>query len=139
MRHKKKGRKFGIEADHRKAMIKNLVISLITHGRIETTIAKAKEMRSLAERVITYAKGNTLHHKRLAFAVLHNHLLVKKLFDEIGPKYVNRNGGYTRILKTRFRKGDCAPMAYIELVEDDVIVPKDKSQNITTADLAIEN
>ena len=134
MRHRKKGRKFGIEADHRKAMIKNLVISLLTHGRIETTIAKAKEMRSLAERVITYAKENTLHHKRLAFAVLHNHQLVKKVFDEIGPRYANRQGGYTRIIKTRFRIGDNAPMAIIELVEADDIKPK-KSDNITVSDL----
>ena len=135
MRHKKKGRKFGIEADHIKAMIKNLVISLLTHGRIETTISKAKEMRSLAERVITYAKGNTLHHKRLTFAVLNNHQLVKKVFDEIGPRYTNRPGGYTRIIKTRFRKGDCAPMAYIELVEADIAPKIDNSNNISAADL----
>ena len=133
MRHNKKGRKFGRESDHRKAMMKNLVISLITHGRIETTVAKAKEMRSLAERVITYAKGDTLHHKRLAFSVLHNHQLVKKLFDEIGPKYSNRNGGYTRIVKTRFRRGDCAPLAIIELVEADVVI--EKKDTIKAADL----
>ena len=134
MRHNKKGRKFGREADHRKAMLKNLVISLLTHGRIETTVAKAKEMRSLAERVITYAKNNTVHHRRLAFAVLHNHQLVKKVFDEIGPKYANRPGGYTRILKTRFRRGDCAPMAIIELVEAE-IETKTKADHITAADL----
>ncbi|MCL2064215.1 MAG: 50S ribosomal protein L17 [Candidatus Cloacimonetes bacterium] len=135
MRHKKKGRKFGIEADHRKAMMKNLVISLLTHGRIETTISKAKEMRSLAERVITYAKEGTLHHKRLAFSILHNHQLVKKVFDEIGPRYTNRQGGYTRIIKTRFRRGDCAPMAYIELVEADAIETTTKGDNIKAADL----
>jgi large subunit ribosomal protein L17 len=118
MRHKKKGRKFGREADHRKAMMNNLVISLLTHGRIETTVSKAKEMRGLAERVITYAKYGTLHHKRLAFAILHSHQLVKKVFDEIGPKYINRPGGYTRVIKTRIRRGDAAPMAIIELVEE---------------------
>ena len=135
MRHKKKGRKFGREADHRKAMMKNLVISLLTHGRIETTIAKAKEMRSLAERVITYAKNDTLHHKRLAFSILHNHKLVKKVFDEIGPIYADRPGGYTRIIKTRFRRGDCAPMAYIELVQPEVVDVNKKNNNITAADL----
>jgi len=133
MRHKKKGRKFGREADHRKAMLNNLTISLLTHGRIETTVAKAKEMRGLTERVLTYAKKGTLHHKRLAFSVLHNHQLVKRVFDEIAPKYINRAGGYTRIIKTRFRRGDCAPMAIIELVEGDVEVKK--TDNITSADL----
>jgi len=137
MRHNKKGRKFGREADHRKAMLKNLVISLLTHGRIETTIAKAKEMRSLTERVITYGKNGDLHNKRLAFTVLNNHQLVKKLFDEIAPKYVDRNGGYTRVLKTRMRRGDCAPMAIIELVEGEV-VQKDTSQNISANDLVKE-
>jgi len=120
MRHKKKGRKFGREADHRKAMLKNLVISLLDHGRIETTVAKAKEMRSLAERVITYGKKNDLHNRRLAFSVIHDHQLVKRLFDEIAPKYASREGGYTRVIKTRIRRGDCAPMAIIELVEGDV-------------------
>ena len=134
MRHNKKGRKFGREADHRKAMLKNLVISLLTHTRIETTVSKAKEMRSLTERVITYGKGGTLHHKRLAFSVVHNHQLVKKIFDEIAPKYKNRNGGYTRVIKTRFRRGDCAQMAFIELVEPDVIETK-PADNIKAADL----
>ena len=134
MRHNKKGRKFGREADHRKAMLKNLVISLLTHGRIETTVAKAKEMRSLTERVITYTKDPSVHHRRLAFAVLHNHQLVKKVFDEIGPRYTNRPGGYTRIIKTRYRRGDCAPMAIIELVEAETAEVK-KGDNITAADL----
>ena len=134
MRHRNKGRKFGREADHRKAMMKNLTISLLTHGRIETTIAKAKEMRGLTERVITWAKRGTLHDKRLAFTILHNHQLVKKVFDEIGPKYTNRQGGYTRIIKTRFRRGDCAPMAIIELVEADVVATE-TTDNITSADL----
>ncbi len=134
MRHKMHGRKFGREADHRKAMLKNLVISLLTHGRIETTVAKAKEMRGLAERVLTYAKKGTLHHKRLAFSILHNHQLVKTVFDEIAPKFMNRQGGYTRVLKTRFRRGDCAPMAIIELVEADQIIT-DTSNNIKSEDL----
>ena len=133
MRHRTKGRKFGREADHRKLMMKNLVVSLITHGRITTTVAKAKEMRSLSERVIQYGKNGSLHHKRLAFAVLKNHQLVKRLFDEIAPQYANRPGGYTRIIKTTMRRGDCAPMAIIELVEGDV-APKE-NKNITAQDL----
>jgi len=133
MRHKIKGRKFGREADHRKAMLKNLVISLLKHKRIETTVAKAKEMRSLTERVITYAKKGTLHHKRLAFSVLHDHQLVKTVFDEIAPKYTNRPGGYTRVIKTRFRRGDCAQMAIIELVEADAV--KAETTNIKAEEL----
>jgi len=129
-----KGRKFGREADHRKAMLKNLVISLLTHKRIETTVAKAKEMRSLTERVITYGKKGDLHNKRLAFAVIHDHKLVKTLFEEIAPKYANREGGYTRVIKTRMRRGDCAPMAIIELVEGDV-PKKVTTDNIKAEDL----
>lgn len=133
MRHRCEGRKFGREADHRKAMMKNLVISLFQHGQIETTQAKAKEMRGLAERVITYGKKGSLHHKRLAFSVIHDHALVKKIFDEIAPKYMSRNGGYTRVIKTRVRLGDCAPMAIIQLVEADVKV--DKTDTIKATDL----
>ena len=134
MRHKVKGRKFGREADHRKAMLKNLTISLLKHGKIETTVSKAKEMRSLTERVITYGKKGTLHHKRLAFSIIHDHKLVKKLFDEIAPKYADRDGGYTRIIKTRYRRGDCAPLAIIELVDAE-IKEKPKTDNITAEDL----
>ncbi|HOD54961.1 MAG TPA: 50S ribosomal protein L17 [Candidatus Cloacimonadota bacterium] len=134
MRHRCEGRKFGREADHRKAMMKNLVISLFQHGQIETTQAKAKEMRGLAERVITYGKKGSLHHKRLAFSVVHDHALVKRIFDEIAPKYANRNGGYTSIIKTRIRRGDCAPMAIIRLVEGDA-APAEKKDTIQATDL----
>ena len=129
-----KGRKFGREADHRNLMMKNLVVSLLTHGRIQTTIAKAKEMRGLTERVITYGKKGDLHNRRLAFAVLKNHQLVKKLFDEIAPKYSNRPGGYTRVIKTTIRRGDAAPMAIIELVEG-TVEKTDTTKNITAQDL----
>ena len=128
-----KGRKFGREADHRNLMLKNLVVSLLSHGRIQTTVAKAKEMRSLTERVITYGKKGDLHNKRLAFSILKNHKLVKKLFDEIAPKYQNRPGGYTRVIKTTIRRGDAAPMAIIELVEGETIT--DNTKNITASDL----
>ena len=114
MRHKVSGRKFGREKGHRNLMLKNLVASLVKHERINTTQAKAKEIRSLAERVITYGKKGTVHHRRLAFKVLKNRDLVKKVFDEIAPRFETIEGGYTRVLKNGYRRGDCAPMAIIE-------------------------
>jgi len=134
MRHKVRGRKFGRESDHRKLMLKNLVCSLVEHGRINTTEAKAKEIRSLAERVITYAKKGAIHHRRLAFKILNNRTLVKKVFDELAPKYEDQNGGYTRVLKNGTRKGDCAPMAIIEFIEGKEIAHKD--EKIKTKDIA---
>ncbi len=134
MRHKVRGKKFGRVSDQRKLMLKNLVVSLIEHGRINTTVAKAKEMRSLAEKVITYAKKGTVHHRRLAFRILNNRTLVKKVFDELAPKYEDRNGGYTRVLKNGTRKGDCAPMAIIEFIEGKETANKD--EKIKTKDIA---
>jgi large subunit ribosomal protein L17 len=120
MRHRVKGRKFGLESAHRKAMLNNLVKSLIEHGRINTTLARAKEMRSLAERCITYGKKGDIHNRRLAYKVLQNRDLVKRLFDVIAPAFTDRNGGYTRIYKAGNRKGDNAPMAIIEFVNYEV-------------------
>ena len=134
MRHKVRGKKFGRVSDQRKLMLKNLVVSLIEHGRINTTVAKAKEMRSLAEKVITYAKKRTVHHRRLAFRILNNRTLVKKVFDELAPRYEDRNGGYTRVLKNGVRRGDCASMAIIEFIEGKEIVQKD--EKIKTKDIA---
>lgn len=134
MRHKMQGRKFGRESDHRKLMLKNLVLSLVEHGRINTTQAKAKEIRSLAERVITYGKKGTVHHRRMAFKILNNKDMVKKVFDELAPKYADREGGYTRVLKNGFRKGDCAPMAIIEFVEGKAV--EEKKGKIKTEDIA---
>jgi large subunit ribosomal protein L17 len=114
MRHRVQGRKFGREKGHRDLMKKNLVCSLIEHERINTTIAKAKEIRSLVERVVTYGKKGSVHHRRLAFKILQNRDLVKKVFDDIAPKYATQSGGYTRVLKNGYRKGDCAAMAIIE-------------------------
>ena len=134
MRHKMQGRKFGRESDHRKLMLRNLVLSLVEHGRINTTQAKAKEIRSLAERVITYGKKGTVHHRRMAFKILNSRDMVKKVFDEIAPKYTDREGGYTRVLKNGFRKGDCAPMAIIEFVEGEAVekkISKIKTEDIT--------
>ncbi len=137
MRHRVEGRNFGREADQRRLMMRNLVKSIIDHGRITTTLAKAKEMRRYVERVITYGKQNTVHARRLAYSVLGDHDLVKRLFDVIAPAMMNRNGGYTRVLKTGFRKGDSAPLAIIEFVGD-VAKPdtKQKKEKIKAKDLA---
>ncbi|MDP2173983.1 MAG: 50S ribosomal protein L17 [Candidatus Cloacimonadaceae bacterium] len=124
MRHRVEGRKFGREMDARRLMIRNLVKSMVEHGQITTTLAKAKELRSHVERVITYGKANSVHARRLAYSVLGDRSLVKKLFDEIAPAFEGRNGGYTRVLKAGFRKGDSAPMAVIQFVEQSTIKPK---------------
>lgn len=119
MRHRLEGRKFGREKAHRTSLFRNLVKSMIVspQGRIETTEAKAKSLRSYVDRLITYAKKDTVAARRLAYSVLGNRTLVKKLFDEVAPQMAGRNGGYTRILKTGYRKGDSAPMAIIEFVK----------------------
>jgi large subunit ribosomal protein L17 len=116
MRHRKNGRKLNRTASHRRAMLRNMASSLFIHGRIETTTAKAKELRPYAERLITLAKRGDLHARRLATAKMRGRDAVGKLFDEIGPRYQDRPGGYTRILKLGARKGDAADMALIELV-----------------------
>jgi large subunit ribosomal protein L17 len=134
MRHKVRGRKLGLETGHFNSLMRNLVISLVEHGRINTTLAKAKEVRSLAERVITYGKKGSLHHRRLAFKVLGNRTIVKKVFDDIAPGYMDRKGGYLRIIKNGFRRGDCAPMAVIEFVEKNT--QPAKADNIKAEDLA---
>jgi len=121
MRHRVSGRKFGRESGHRKLMLKNLVKSLVEHGRINTTVAKAKEIRGLAERLITYGKKNTVHHRRLAYKILQNRTLVKKVFDELAPQYSDREGGYTRVLKAGFRRGDSAAMAIIEYIQKEKV------------------
>lgn len=109
-------RKFSRPTDQRIAMLKNLTTSLLENGRIETTVAKAKEVRSTAEKMITLGKTNTLHSRRNALTFITKEDVVKKLFDEIAPKYADRNGGYTRIVKIGSRRGDAAEMAVIELV-----------------------
>ncbi len=109
-------RKLGRPTDHRIAMLKNLVTALIEHGKIETTVTRAKETRALAEKMITLAKKDSLHARRQALAFITKEDVVKKLFEEIAPKYAERNGGYTRIIKTFERRGDAALMSVIELV-----------------------
>ena len=109
-------RKLGRTADHRMSMLRGLVTYLLKNGSVETTVTRAKEVRSLADKMITLGKTNTLHAKRQAFGVITDRDVVKKLFDEIAPSYAERNGGYTRILKTGPRQGDAAEMAIIQLV-----------------------
>lgn len=116
MNHNKSYRKLGRRADHRKAMLKNLTISLLSAEKIETTVTRAKELRKFAERMITLGKKNTLASRRNAFAFLRNEEVVAKLFNEVAPRYAERNGGYTRIIKTSVRKGDSAELAIIALV-----------------------
>ncbi|MCM1577353.1 MAG: 50S ribosomal protein L17 [Ruminococcus sp.] len=109
-------RKLGRSSDHRKAMLRAMVTFLLENGRIETTVTRAKEVRCMAEKMITTAKTNDLHSKRQVLAYVTKEDVVKKLFDEIAPKYADVNGGYTRIIKTGPRRGDAAEMAVIELV-----------------------
>lgn len=109
-------RKLNLPTDQRKALLRNLVTSFLETGRIETTLTRAKETQSLAEKMITLGKTNTLHSRRQALEFITKEDVVTKLFAEIAPKYAERNGGYTRILKTGARRGDAAPMAILELV-----------------------
>ncbi len=109
-------RKLGRASDHRDAMLRNLVTSLLENGKIETTVEKAKETRSMAEKMITLGKTNTLHSRRQALSYITKEDVVTKVFAELAPKYADRNGGYTRILKLGPRRGDAAEMAIIELV-----------------------
>jgi len=116
MRHKKTGRKLNRTSPHRKAMFRNMATSLFEHGRIKTTDAKAKDLRRVAEKLITLAKKGDLPARRRAFRDVKDGEVLTKLFDEIGPRYAERAGGYTRILKVGRRAGDNAPMSIIELV-----------------------
>ena len=118
MRHRKAGNKLSRNASHRKALMRNLVTELLRHGRIKTTLAKAKAMRSPAEKMITLGKRGDLHARRQALSYIQSKDVVHELFDTIAAKYTDRNGGYTRIYKLGQRKGDAAPIAMIELVEE---------------------
>jgi large subunit ribosomal protein L17 len=117
MRHLKSGRKLNRDSAHRKAMFRNMASSLFANEIIKTTLPKAKELRRVAEPLITLAKEDSVAHRRLAFDRLRDRDVVTKLFNELGPRYAERPGGYLRILKCGFRAGDSAPMAYVELVD----------------------
>ena len=117
MRHRHGLRKLNMTSSHRLAMLRNMTVSLLKHEAIKTTLPKAKELRRVAEPIITLGKEPTLANRRLAFDRLRDRDMVVKLFDELGPRYKARNGGYLRILKYGFRQGDNAPMALVELVD----------------------
>ena len=127
MRHRKSGRQLNRNSSHRQAMFRNMASSLIGHEIIKTTLPKAKELRRVVEPLITLAKVDSVANRRLAFARTRNTETVAKLFNELGPRFAQRAGGYTRILKCGFRAGDNAPMAYIELVDR----PKVSSEEAT--------
>lgn len=117
MRHRLGLRKLNRTSSHRLAMLRNMTVSLLRHEVIKTTLPKAKELRRVAEPILTLGKNPSLANRRLAFSRLRDREMVTKLFDELGPRYATRNGGYSRILKYGFRKGDNAPMALIELLD----------------------
>ncbi|WP_343189877.1 50S ribosomal protein L17 [Buchnera aphidicola] len=117
MRHRKSGKKFNRTRSHFKSMIRNMMCSLFEYERIKTTLSKSKELRRFAEKIITMSKKDSVHNRRLVFSKIRNVKLVRKLFSDISPFFLNRPGGYTRILKCGFRKGDNAIMSYIELVD----------------------
>jgi large subunit ribosomal protein L17 len=125
MRHQKKTVKLGRKAEHRKALLANQICSLIEHQRIRTTLAKAKAVRPLAEKMVTLGKKGSIHARRTAFAVLRQKDAVKKLFDEIAPRTADRNGGYTRIVKLGQRKSDAALIAYLEWVDATLLIDQE--------------
>tara|TARA_B100000886_G_scaffold224471_1_gene156243 strand:+ start:186 stop:539 length:354 start_codon:yes stop_codon:yes gene_type:complete len=116
MRHKKNGRQLNRNSSHRKSLMKNLTLSLFKHEQIETSLAKAKELRRTAEPLITLAKKDNLMRRRMAYSKIRDKQVVKKLFEELGPRFKERNGGYLRILKNGFKSGDASPKAFVELV-----------------------
>lgn len=117
MRHRVAGRKFGLPSDQRAALLSGLVKSFIKHGSIQTTETRAKDVKSIVEKVITISKTNDLHSRRMARKVLNDESLVKYLFDTVAPKFASRPGGYTRLIKIGFRRGDAAPMVVLEMVD----------------------
>lgn len=135
MRHNNAGRRLGRTTSHREAMFRNMVTSLLNHEKITTTDAKAKEIRSVAEKMITLGKRGDLHSMRLAAAYIREKSVVTKLFSAIAPRYKDRSGGYTRIIKLGIRQGDTAPISMIELVEEEMQVkaPKKKPAKAAAA------
>ena len=130
MRHRQSGRQLNRNSSHRQAMFRNMSVSLIEHELIKTTLAKAKELRRVVEPLITLAKEDTVANRRLAFSRTRSKAAVGKLFDELGPRYQERPGGYLRVIKAGFRTGDKAPIAYVELVDRPVIEEDDEEEAI---------
>ncbi|RMG29833.1 MAG: 50S ribosomal protein L17 [Gammaproteobacteria bacterium] len=133
MRHRKSGRHLNRTSAHRKAMFRNMAVSLLRHEVIRTTLPKAKELRRVAEPLITLAKEDSVHRRRLAFARLRDREVVTKLFNELGPRYKDRPGGYLRILKMGPRPGDAAPMALVELVDRPIADEEDEVESLPEA------
>ncbi|GEA12761.1 50S ribosomal protein L17 [Alteromonas sp. KUL49] len=131
MRHRKSGRQLNRNSSHRQAMFRNMAGSLVKHEVIKTTLPKAKELRRVIEPLITLAKQDSVANRRLAFARTGDKEVVGKLFNELGPRYEARPGGYTRILKCGFRAGDNAPMAYVELVDRPVVEAEEEAVEAT--------
>jgi large subunit ribosomal protein L17 len=129
MRHQKSGRRLGRNSPHRRAMYRNMAASLLLHETIETTLPKAKELRRVVEPLITLAKEDGVHRRRLAFSRLRNDVAVGRLFGELGPRFKSRPGGYLRILKTGFRPGDSAPMALVQLLDKPEAVAEAKAKD----------
>ncbi len=127
MRHRVAGRKLSRHTQHRELMFRNMLVSLLQHERIKTTLAKGKELRSWADRIISLGKQGTLHARRRAFALLRDKGMVKKLFDEIAPKFKDREGGYSRVYRLGWRHGDGAPLSLVELVT--YALPKEKKKS----------
>jgi len=130
MRHRQSGRKLNRNSSHRKAMFRNMAASLLDHEVIKTTLPKAKELRRVAEPLITIAKSDSVANRRLAFNRLRDRDVVTKLFNELGPRYKDRPGGYLRILKMGFRSGDQAPMALVELVDRPAGEPEESEASV---------
>jgi len=135
MRHRHSGRQLNRNSSHRKAMFKNMSVSLFDHELIRTTVAKAKELRGVAERLITLAKVDSVANRRLAYSRLRDRDAVTKLFTVLGPRYAERPGGYLRVLKCGFRTGDKAPMAYVELVDRPIVeAAVETTEEVATAE-----
>ena len=135
MRHRHSGRQLNRNSSHRKAMFKNMSVSLFDHELIRTTVAKAKELRGVAERLITLAKVDSVANRRLAYSRLRDRDAVTKLFTVLGPRYAERPGGYLRVLKCGFRTGDKAPMAFVELVDRPIVeAVAETTEEVATAE-----
>jgi len=128
MRHRKSGRQLNRNSSHRQAMFRNMSVSIVEHELIKTTLPKAKELRRVVEPLITLAKEDSVANRRLAFSRTRSKAAVGKLFDELGPRYQDRPGGYLRIIKAGVRTGDKAPMAYVELVDRPIIEDEDEEE-----------
>ena len=133
MRHGKRGRKLGRTASHKKAMLNNMATSLFANGKVRTTLPKAKELRGVAERLISFAKRGDLHARRQVLRRIQNKVVLTKLFEEIGPSFADRGGGYTRIFKLGPRRGDSSELCLIELVADDAIIESDVEETESDA------